>query len=102
MRSLEKLPTNGWPHRAAEGPPQVSGFGGEGRGGQRMLSPVTYPESPFLAELKPREAWGFSQAEEKLCSRILENSAGGGRGPMWRPEEAPRRGCREASAWLCY
>lgn len=61
------------------------GLGEEGHGGQRRLSPVTYPKSPFLTALKPQEAWGFSDAEEKkLCSRML---AGSWRTAEWEAQD---------------
>ena len=61
------------------------GLGEEGHRGQRRLRPVTYPKSPFLTVLKPREAWGFSDAEEKkLCSRML---AGSWRTAEWEAQD---------------
>ena len=56
--------------------------------GNKGCSACNYPKSSFLTVLKPHEAWGFFFAEEKHLFRagwILENSGGGGRGPILKP-----------------
>ncbi|KAG3265025.1 hypothetical protein H1C71_001352 [Ictidomys tridecemlineatus] len=75
-----------------------------------MISPISYPKSPFLTVRKPRETWGFSFAKEDKClltaGWILKNGRGGGRGPthvetLRGPEQRPQEGQSLALLLIC-
>lgn len=59
---------DGQPHRVADGPPHIAALGRGGHEGQRIISPVKYPKSPFLTVLKPQEAGGSFAEKESVCS----------------------------------